>query len=425
MEEEDKKDDGSVETTVYYISSSGGTYQGGTGNTQYIFDFSSLSFTSTSPVFLDINDDGGTDRIKILNGEDAVFVLAYHTTDDLYFELKTGLSSGLTTTTLASQSNSAYGHITQLIEEGVLNDGTYTESYLTTDSDWDESALHFVSGETAYLVFGTDSADSLDLSAVTNSEDDINIFGRAGNDTIKGSLYGENELYGGAGDDSLYGGNNDTSSGSSNSGHSDELMGGDGSDYLYGYQGHDHLYGNTDVTLTDGDTDYFVYTASTEGAYVGTNYGYDEIHGFEVGTDKFSLEIGTGMLESMIDDGTTNDALDFYGTANNATSFLNGAYEALYLTGLSNLYVESIAAHINQTCSADSSYDTYGSNDTLSATTNDDGLIVATDGTNTSIYYYLESSAGPTTVSASELTFLAHVNDAVLTSSDFSFVDHI
>ena len=82
-------------------------------------------------------------------------------------------------------------------------------------------------------VFGLDGNDNLSLSETNGALPKANIFGGAGNDTIKGGS-GNDQLFGQSGNDTLLGVGGD-----------DLLFGGDGNDMLTGGAGNDQVFGES------------------------------------------------------------------------------------------------------------------------------------------------------------------------------------
>lgn len=121
---------------------------------------------------------------------------------------------------------------------------------------------------TAQLILKT--AGAIDLSGKTVSGLD-SIVGTGGVDVIVGSNQGD-VISGAVGNDQLFGGAG-----------ADSLSGGTGTDVLDGGAGTDTLFGGAGVdTMTGGEgADLFVYSASTEGT--------DVITDFTAGTDKFAI----------------------------------------------------------------------------------------------------------------------------------------
>lgn len=116
---------------------------------------------------------------------------------------------------------------------------------------------------------------------ITGTSKEFNeLYGGAGNDTIKGNK-GDDELYGGTGNDKLYGGAGD-----------DYLVGGEGDDKLYGGAGHDYLVGGEGNDLLKGDAGDDVLIGGT---------GTDTLQGGK-GKDTFFFASGDSSLEQNLMD---------------------------------------------------------------------------------------------------------------------------
>lgn len=148
--------------------------------------------------------------------------------------------------------------------------------------------------------YGTAGANTLDHSSRTDGSADL-LFGRAGNDTLKGGA-GDDSLWGGADNDTLDGGGgDDLLSGDAGA---DTLTGGDftdfllgegGDDILFGGDSADHLHGgDDDDTLNGGDGDDYLYGGE----------GIDTLHG---GAGADSLNGGAG--DDTLDGGEGEDEL--------------------------------------------------------------------------------------------------------------------
>ncbi|MEM8641882.1 MAG: DUF4347 domain-containing protein [Cyanobacteria bacterium P01_G01_bin.54] len=140
------------------------------------------------------------------------------------------------------------------------------------------------------------------------------LYGGSGNDTLYGE-HGEDILEGGAGDDHLYGGDyNDTLYGGDDGdtlrggGNNDTLYGDAGIDFLYGDAGNDTLLGGNDNDQLSGDAGFDTLNGGLGDDLLdgGTNndtfvfdvdqFGFDQIHAFEVGIDKIDLAYFNGSL---------------------------------------------------------------------------------------------------------------------------------
>lgn len=272
------------------------------------------------------------------------------------------------------------------------------------------------------IVGGTGNHDTLKGTVGPDS-----ISGGAGNDKIDGGKDGGDILNGDAGNDILTttgkysilngGADNDTLTAK---GAFSLLDGGSGNDTLTGSSGVDTLIGGTGMdTITgglggdiimlgsDGLADRVVFTDFNDGAAAGESSGYDQISGFQAGTDMFLFG---GKLKSGFDDIGKDMNFAF---ATNAAANFNTTHEALLVTGVAD-------AALTQDGFA-----------TLLATLNGlgigaakkgvDGLIVAQSAAHTAIFSYVENGAALNNISAGELQLIA-LADGQIGTAGFDFV---
>ena len=243
------------------------------------------------------------------------------------------------------------------------------------------------------LDFSNNAGETILLAA---SGDDI-LIGGGGNDTLDAGN-GNNTINGGGGDDKIYSGNDD-----------DTITLGTGADFVSMGDGADTII----LGGSDGANDQVVYMNAGAGAAAGENTGYDVITGFVSGEDTicFSSTMDTGIIDDIVADNAitwnTNSSLNF------ATED-----EAVFITlGTGASLTEQYFTTLLTTINGD-----YSKN----ADSSKDGLIVATNGTDTAFYSYTESGAGGNDViDFSEIKLLGVVEDAVLTTGDFQIMESI
>lgn len=268
-----------------------------------------------------------------------------------------------------------------------------------------------------------------DASSIVYASDGVNtnIIGGTLADSVTGGT-GADSFRGGDGADSLVGNNgNDTLRGEDGgdtivSGNNNDLVyGGIGNDYvdaganndtIYGEDGADTIFGNNNTDImylgaSDGDVDRVLYSDRGQAAGAGSNSGYDEINDMEAS----DLILFGGNLNGgtqSFDDRTIDDNFQF---VTNAAANFNTSHEGLVLTGLTDaalneLNFTSLRAAING----------YG----VTASSGQDGLIVAQGSTKTAFYYYLEGETNNTAVTSGEIRMLGLVN-SVVSASNFDF----
>ena len=317
-------------------------------------------------------------------------------TAEFYHGAVTGASNSVTASTISSLTASATATIDQDIENATLSDSSGVTS--TTSSD----ATTFTAGKVEYLVFGTTSADTINMSSAGGYSE---IFGGDGNDVLRGSTSHDNDIWGGAGNDHLYGGDSGDNASGTSTADTDYIKAGTGDDFIYGNRGGDSLYG-------ESGSDYFVYSSPHDGAYWGADSKYDYIGDFSSG-DKIGI---TGTLSSYLDDINVGDGgLTF---ANLATSpggvDFNSTHEALFVNSTVSGISDSAVWSVSSLVSALSSQTFYSS-------AGADALILVAGNTDSAIYYYYESS-GDNSISSSELMKLAVVDNYLLSSSDGALI---
>jgi hypothetical protein len=177
------------------------------------------------------------------------------------------------------------------------------------------------------------------------------------------------------------------------------------------------LGGSSAITITGGDgadiitssvnTDTFRYSAQTDGAAAGANSGHDTITSYSTASDSilFASVFNGGAAD--IDDIIADDFITF---VTDAAADFTSSHEALLVTGLSSGDLTETGL-VNLLSAINSLF--------VTATSTETGLIVAQDGTNTAYYYYEESEANNSAVTASELQLLGQV-DAVAGTGEFT-----
>ncbi|MCG8509781.1 MAG: hypothetical protein MI741_11195, partial [Rhodospirillales bacterium] len=214
---------------------------------------------------------------------------------------------------------------------------------------------------------GTGTADSVTLADGTNSL----------------SIADTETITGGSGSDSI------SVIGTSNS----TITGGGGGDSF-------NLLGGGNYTVQ--------YTAATDGSAAGAATGYDTISSFDVGTD---LIFFSGALATLIDDKGFDGTLSF---ATSTPANFTSTHDALLLTS-SLSESQLVAGGFADLLSAINGHSGVG----VTAAGGDDGLIVVQGASDTAIYLYQENGTTTNNVSADELSLLAVVDNALLSSGSF------
>ena len=208
------------------------------------------------------------------------------------------------------------------------------------------------------------------------------------------------------------------------------IEGNQGTDTLYGYYGNDRLAGLTGGdTLYGGDgADTFLYVSAADGAAAGATTGYDRVMDFVSGTDKITIGNGgsqginsgtyTKNLLTTMDDVTANGTAAISSVASGGANLSTA--EVVFFTGAVNagdLTQSGLAAVIGKIGIVTAGTAT-------AADAQNDALFVLNDGTNTGVYLYTNSNgagAGNTTVEASELQLVAHVENSIVAAADVTF----
>ena len=191
------------------------------------------------------------------------------------------------------------------------------------------------------------------------------------------------------------------------------LIGGSGNDVLIGGTGIDTLRGgsgadNMQLGAADGRADRVQYAAATDGGVAGANTGYDTITQFEIANDRFSFGAAFNGGAADLDDVLNNNAFTW---ATNAAANFNTTHEAMMITGLTD-------ADLTQSGYANllAAINGYG----VTAGAGETGLFMVTGATHTAFYYYVESQASNTDVTAGEIRLLGDVS-SLLTTANVEF----
>lgn len=269
----DAADDTTVFADTLTASSATTTLIGGTGNTNFIFDYSTFSSEGWSTYALDTGNTN-EDRLTFTNLQNVILTVKKDTTFPnarVVGTLYEGLSSHITIGTIDSLSGwTSSGDVTisNAIDDLQASSGGLSEGKILTN------AMASIPGTTdiGYIVAGTSSGETIDLSASGNFANPMGsiIFGLGGIDTISGTAE-KDIIYGGADGDQITGGQG-----------TDLLYGEDGNDTLIGGMGADALYGGNGTDLAKyADTVYAIYANIGIGTVVQTVLGTDVIDSIE------------------------------------------------------------------------------------------------------------------------------------------------
>lgn len=269
----DAADDDTVFADTLTAASATATLIGGTGNTNFIFDYSTFSSEGWSTYALDTGSTS-EDRLTFTNLLDVVLTVKKDTTFPnarVVGTLYEGLSShnpGGTIDLLSGWTSSGDVTISTAIDDLQASSGGLSEGKILTN------AMANIPGTTdvGYIVAGTSSGETIDLSASGNFANPMGsiIFGLGGIDFI----------YGTAAKDIIYGGAD-----------GDQITGGQGTDVLYGEAGNDTIIGGMGIDSIDGgdgtdlakyaDTAFAIYANIGIGTVVQTTLGTDVITSIE------------------------------------------------------------------------------------------------------------------------------------------------
>lgn len=270
----DAADDTTLFADTLTAASATTTLIGGTGNTNFIFDYSTFSSEGWSSYALDTGNTS-EDRLTFTNLLDVVLTIKKDTTFPnarVVGTLYEGLSSHNTggTIDLLGSTWTSTGDVTisNAIDDLQASSGGLSEGKILTN------AMANIPGTTdvGYIVAGTSSGETIDLSASGNFANPMGsiIFGLGGIDFI----------YGTAAKDIIYGGAD-----------GDQITGGQGTDVLYGEAGNDTIIGGMGIDSIDGgdgtdlakyaDTSYAIYANIGIGTVVQTVLGTDVITSIE------------------------------------------------------------------------------------------------------------------------------------------------
>lgn len=270
----DAADDTTVFADTLTAASATATLIGGTGNTNFIFDYSTFSSEGWSTYALDTGSTS-EDRLTFTNLLDVVLTVKKDTTFPnarVVGTLYEGLSSHNTggTIDLLGSTWTSTGDVTisTAIDDLQASSGGLSEGKILTN------AMANIPGTTdvGYIVAGTSSGETIDLSPSGNFANPMGsiIFGLGGIDYITGT----------AAKDIIYGGAD-----------GDQITGGQGTDVLYGEAGNDTIIGGMGIDSIDGgdgtdlakyaDTSFAIYANIGTGTVVQTTLGTDVITSIE------------------------------------------------------------------------------------------------------------------------------------------------
>lgn len=184
-----------VFTETITLTDAGGPFEGTSGNTEFIFDQNTYGSGSAPVVVTDLG--GGSDRVTFENLDGVAIRMGELSSDTNFIQVDIFNSGGSVSANTLSAGGGAHElHLSRDIEDlqgslSGLNSGVIIKNALETSGS-----------ETAFILAGTSSDDTLNLN-VTDAVGAL-IFGRGGNDTI--NLTGastDHLMFGGAGTDTV------------------------------------------------------------------------------------------------------------------------------------------------------------------------------------------------------------------------------
>jgi len=161
-----------------------------------------------------------------------------------------------------------------------------------------------------------------------------------------------------------------------------------------------------DTLALDGSAAHTVlYFTSSDGGSAGANSGYDTITGFSTSTDSF--KVGS-VLDTLLDDISADGSFSF---ADNEAANFTTTHEALIVTGLTdaNLVEASFTTLV-------STINGFG----VASASGDDALIVAQGTTDTAVYYFAEDGSTANNVESGELSLLALIDTALVSTTEIT-----